>query len=43
MGEAGWLGKVAERHNEWIRIVHSFGEYDYADDIVQEMYLVLNK
>ena len=43
MGEAEWLSKVSERHNEWIKIVHSFGEYHYADDIVQEMYLVLHK
>lgn len=43
MGEAGWLSKVAARHIEWIKIVHSFGEFDYAEDIVQEMYLVLNK
>ena len=38
-----WLGKVAERHNEWISIVKSFGEYDYAEDIVQQCYLTLYK
>jgi RNA polymerase sigma factor (sigma-70 family) len=38
-----WLSKVAERHKEWLSIVHSFGEYDYAEDIVQEAYLVLYK
>jgi len=38
-----WLGKVAERHREWIAIVKSFGEYDYAEDLVQEMYLTIYK
>ena len=41
--EAGWLAKVAERHNEWIKIVNSFGEYQYDEDIVQECYLTLYK
>jgi len=40
---SGWLGKVAERHKEWIKIINSFGEYDYAEDLVQECYLVLYK
>jgi len=39
----GWLAKVAERHKEWIKIINSFGEYDYAEDLVQECYLVLYK
>ena len=38
-----WLAKVAERHKEWIAIVKSFGEYDYAEDLVQEMYLTIYK
>ena len=38
-----WLSKVAERHNEWIAIVKSFGEYDYCEDLVQEMYLTIYK
>ena len=38
-----WLEKVAEHHNEWIKIVQSFGEYDYAQDIVQETYIALYK
>lgn len=38
-----WLGKVAERHKEWIAIVKSFGEYDYAEDLVQECYLTIYK
>ena len=38
-----WLGKVAERHKEWVAIVKSFGEYDYAEDLVQECYLTIYK
>jgi len=38
-----WLAKVAEHHNEWIKIIHSFGEYDYAQDLVQETYITLWK
>ena len=41
--EVKWLAKVAERHSEWISIVNSFGEYDFAEDIVQECYLTLYK
>lgn len=38
-----WLGKVAEHHQEWILVVQSFGEFDYAEDIVQESYIALWK
>lgn len=38
-----WLGKVAEHHAEWVKVVQSFGEYDYAEDIVQESYIALWK
>ncbi len=38
-----WLEIVAKQHKEWIRVINSFGEYDYAEDIVQEMYIVLHK
>lgn len=38
-----WLEKVAERHKEWVQIVRSFGETTYAEDLVQEMYIVLSK
>lgn len=38
-----WLELVAEQHQEWIRIVNSFGEYDYAEDVVQEAYIALYK
>ena len=40
---AEWLSKVAERHQEWIEIVHNFGEFDYAEDLVQQMYITLYK
>lgn len=30
-------------HKDWIKIVRSFGEYFYAEDIVQEMYIKLSK
>jgi DNA-directed RNA polymerase specialized sigma24 family protein len=38
-----WLNQVAQHHNEWIKIINSFGEYDYAEDIVQETYIALYK
>ena len=36
-----WLSKVAELHDDYIRIVQSLGEEFYAEDIVQEMYIKL--
>ena len=38
-----WLNIVARQHNDWIKIVNSFGEYNYAEDIVQEAYIRLIK
>ena len=38
-----WLSIIVKHHNEWIKIINSFGEYDYAEDIVQEMYIALHK
>lgn len=38
-----WLVIVAKRHREWVKIVNSFGEYNYAEDIVQECYLTIYK
>ncbi len=38
-----WLEKVAQHHNEWIKIINTFGEYDLAEDIVQETYIALYK
>ena len=36
-----WIEIVAKKHNDWIKIVNSFGEYNYAEDIVQLSYLAL--
>lgn len=38
-----WLVKVAEYHQDWIKVVQSFGEYEVAEDIVQESYIALYK
>lgn len=38
-----WLALVAKEHKEWIKIVRSLGELDYAEDIVQEAYIALSK
>ena len=43
MGETQWLSKVAERHSEWIKIVESFGEKNFQEDIVQQAYLIIYK
>jgi DNA-directed RNA polymerase specialized sigma24 family protein len=40
---AQWLEIVAKDHAKWIKLVESFGEYQYKDDIVQEAYLALYK
>lgn len=34
-----WINILAKYHNEWIAIVKSFGEQNYHEDIVQEMYI----
>ena len=31
--------KLTKRHKDWINIVKSFGLKDYAEDLVQEMYI----
>lgn len=38
-----WLAKVAQYHNDWVKVIHTFGEYDYAEDLVQESYIALWK
>tara|TARA_R110002020_G_scaffold128076_1_gene287177 strand:+ start:187 stop:720 length:534 start_codon:yes stop_codon:yes gene_type:complete len=38
-----WLKEVAKFHDDYLRIVKSYGEEMYAEDIVQEMYLRLSK
>ena len=40
---AEWLIHIAKYHNEWVRLVRSWGEQDYAEDLVQETYLKLLK
>jgi RNA polymerase sigma factor (sigma-70 family) len=37
------LDLLAGHHKEWIKMVHKFGGGSYAEDIVQEMYIRLNK
>jgi RNA polymerase sigma factor (sigma-70 family) len=36
-----WLNIVAKHHKEYIKIVKSWGEDEYSEDIVQEMYIKL--
>ena len=36
-----WLNIIAKDHKKWVNYVRNFGEYNYAEDIVQEMYLKL--
>lgn len=38
-----WINKIAKNHREWVRIVNSFGEHFFAEDIVQETYIMLMK
>lgn len=37
------LDLLAKHHNEWLKMAHKFGAGNYAEDIVQEMYIRLNK
>jgi len=43
MVDNSWLAKVAVFHKDWVKVIQSFGEYDYAEDIVQETYISLWK
>lgn len=38
-----WLEIVAKEHKFYVEVVKSFGEYNFAEDIVQEMYLRIHK
>lgn len=38
-----WLGEVAKNHKNYVKVINSFGEYFYAEDLVQEMYLRLDR
>jgi DNA-directed RNA polymerase specialized sigma24 family protein len=43
MNEYKWLEKVASHHKEWVKTIQKMGEFDYAEDIVQESYIALMK
>ena len=43
MSDFKWLEQVAKHHKEWIGVIQKLGEYDYAEDIVQESYIALIK
>lgn len=34
---------LADQHKEWVKIVRSFGEYELAEDVVQDVYLRIIK
>jgi len=36
-----WLKEVSKHHNDYVSSVRSLGEYNYSEDIVQQMYLKL--
>jgi RNA polymerase sigma factor (sigma-70 family) len=39
-----WIELVAKHHKEYVKTIQGFGEYFYAEDLVQEMYIrLLNK
>ena len=40
---AEWLKIVAKDHKKWVKLVNDLGEYSFAEDIVQEAYIVLYK
>ena len=37
------LELLATYHKEWLKMAHKFGAGDYAEDVVQEMYIRLNR
>jgi RNA polymerase sigma factor (sigma-70 family) len=37
------LKELSKHHDEWIRMVNKFGEHNYAEDFVQDMYIRLLK
>ena len=43
MGSADWLKYAFKEHSKWIKVIESFGEKEYAEDLVQEAYIVLYK
>ena len=38
-----WLAEVAKHHKDYVRVVQRLGEHFYAEDLVQEMYLRLER
>jgi len=36
-----WLKEVSKYHNEYVKSVKAFGEFNYSEDIVQQMYIKL--
>jgi DNA-directed RNA polymerase specialized sigma24 family protein len=38
-----WVALVAKDHKDWVKLVKTFGEDFYAEDIVQEAYLRLDR
>ena len=36
-----WLNTISKEHKKWVHTINSFGEFSFAEDIVQEMYLKL--
>jgi len=38
-----WLEQVAQHHKEWVKIANLYKVDDYAEDIVQEVYIALWK
>lgn len=37
--DSNWLSHISIHHKEWVSIIRSWGEHDYAEDLVQEMYI----
>ena len=37
------LDLIAKYHKHWVKVVKGYGEYTYAEDIVQEMYLRVSR
>ena len=37
------LDLLAKHHNEWLKMAYKFGAGDFAEDVVQEMYIRLNR
>ena len=43
MQSSNWLDIVAKEHKYFVNVVRTFGEDNYAEDIVQEMYIRIHK